>query len=334
MKLVEGDYFIAGDPEMRAFYTIKIPIYILYNYDDVNYIKKSQYNFIFNKEFEIDEMKFNMSCGTDQDYLYIYNVIANSGQEAKEKLYDYIPKILKNFSIFINGNHVSTDNTVRFAYDREEIEAMVDKVIGSDKRVVEHSIKMECIVSKQIESNFFNIEYYFNILNEKIIFIIDTYYKALATTNFISKYYLLYTIIELIEGEFQKFIVVNKVLNKEVLKKIKENSKLMLLEEKQDNTVIEKVLEHIGKISGFTIESRAEKLEKILEEVFNFSKLEKNGVEFLIDIQFCKKIIAIRNSLFHGKIKDKKEIKIYSFKLLTLVEAIVTNVNKLEKFNM
>ena len=42
MKLVEGDYFIAGDPEMRAFYTIKIPIYILYNYDDVNYIKKSQ----------------------------------------------------------------------------------------------------------------------------------------------------------------------------------------------------------------------------------------------------------------------------------------------------
>ena len=46
---------------------------------------------------------------------------------------------------------------------------MVDKVIGSDKRVVEHSIKMECIVSKQIESNFFNIEYYFNILNEKLL---------------------------------------------------------------------------------------------------------------------------------------------------------------------
>lgn len=65
MKLMEGDYFIAGDLEMRAFYTIKIPIYILYNYDDVNYIKKSQYNFIFNKEFEIDEIKFNMSCGTE-----------------------------------------------------------------------------------------------------------------------------------------------------------------------------------------------------------------------------------------------------------------------------
>jgi len=77
-----------------------------------------------------------------------------------------------------------------------------------------------------------------------------------------------------------------------------------------------------------TKETRAEKLCAILNEVFEIYEIKSGVVNNNIDISFIKKIIDLRNSLFHGKKIDENlqdEIKCKSLELILLLQNILIN---------
>jgi len=154
--------------------------------------------------------------------------------------------------------------------------------------------------------------------------LLESYIRALGDTDYISKYFNLFIIVEALE-KFYKEDVSTILLKEEQIRNlmvpIRDN---LILDDKKVKNNIENRIK--STLKTMTSESRKVKLLKILNEILDIKKIHIFDNEKVIDENFVSTIIEQRNSLFHAKnieSNEYKELKNLVFELIILCEKVI-----------
>lgn len=154
---------------------------------------------------------------------------------------------------------------------------------------------------------------YNEIVNEKganpyLNFVLEEYYSALGTEIMESKFFHLFTIIELVEKKYEDLAQAHKVLQENEINEIIAVVKSKLCENEKKEAIVSSIKERIGRITDI---GRAQKLANILTHM-NLNQIKFDGNLINIDKKIMQRLIDLRNKKFHGGVSggDKKHISV------------------------
>jgi hypothetical protein len=323
-------------------YEINVPLSLesKSNFDKHNFNSLVELEFEFKNTFENLEYQL---VGKDKNYIVIINsLLAENEEECINKVVIFLESLMPTCSLIIqskNSNQHYTHIKLNYIISqikitkqtpvaKEEVHGSNQVIKLSDQITMKDHMQITSTIS--VDFNGLNqlISHYFD--DKEFKHILDSYYRALSATDSVTKYYNAFTVIEFIETTFSKDIETNLLIKKESLE-------LMLSTlESGDAANQERIILRIrSTLSSATLESRREKLVSILKEVFNIDSLRSGAVSLVINDEFAKEAINIRNSLFHGqKLSSEREALIFSkgLELILLIENILLNWDRVEKF--
>jgi len=323
-------------------YEINVPLSLesKSNFDKHDFNSLVELEFEFKNTFENFEYQL---VGKDKNYIVIIsNLLAENQQKCIDKVVIFLKSLMPTCSLIIqskNSNqhytHIKLNYiisqikiTKQTPFVKEEVYGSNQVIKLSDQITMKYHMQMTSIIS--VDFNGLNqlIKHYFD--DKEFKHILDFYYRALSATDSVTKYYNAFTVIEFIETTFSKDIETNLLIKKESLE-------LMLSTlERGDAANQERIINRIrSTLSSATLESRREKFVSIIKEVFNIETLSNGAVSLVIDDDFAKETIAIRNSLFHGKkLSSENEDLVFKkgLELILLIENILLNWDRVEEF--
>ncbi|EMB35294.1 hypothetical protein KP612_06855 [Treponema denticola] len=311
-------------------YKIRVPLYLEqksnFNKHDFSSSEDVEFDYI-NKEFSIigDKGTYNIE---------INEIFANNRDECSKIAEELLVKIIKLSSLIIQSQFPNQHYThlklnynitqISFLEENERETCILtnnDAIHIKDKIEIHDTLTMHA--TYKIDFTLYDtLEKYF--ADKEFKFVLDAYYRSLSATDGVTKYFNAFSAIEFIEVSFFKKISINKLIPENIINKM-----IKSIENEIETDVFNRIKERIKNcLLNSTKETRAEKLCAILNEVFEIYEIKSGVVNNNIDISFIKKIIDLRNSLFHGKKIDENlqdEIKCKSLELILLLQNILIN---------
>lgn len=164
--------------------------------------------------------------------------------------------------------------------------------------------------------------------SQSLEFLFNSYYEALSPTDFRSKFYNAFTIIEYIEDNFTSCIKINPLISGDECNDLKSEVEEVL---KKLNLckIRNKMCSLIGTLKTSTSENRKEKLFSIIKDVFGINELKYGSRTLKINRALTDQFIDTRNKLFHGydlENPEKSLIQIVN-ELIFLDESILLVIN-------
>ncbi|AWW25498.1 MAG: hypothetical protein PWP56_2596 [Acetobacterium sp.] len=338
-------------------FDISIPLTL----EQKNYYKE---NVNFDKtilEFEhkgvIDDTPYRLYNENEKYGLSFYQMKAVDQNECAQKLAVLVDKVLKVASFIIQKNFKNQHSThLRLIYNPTEISyteipiiEKYDEEKSPDQFLINSTIKIQHFVTiKTIQK--IDLEPLDKVIlkskDSNFCFILDCYYRALAATDYKTKYYNAFAPIELIEEQYKNKTSKNtsKILTLQEIENIKEkispffiDSEKQQVSAKDDSTRHEKNLKFniynsISTSLNTTSESRAYKLQKLLTEYFEITDVKSGILQYNIDSKKMKDFIKRRNQLFHAremKPEQEESHQNLCLELIILIEAILNSMLKL-----
>lgn len=167
--------------------------------------------------------------------------------------------------------------------------------------------------------------------NPSFEFLLNSYYAALSPTDFRSKFYNAFTIIEYIEKNYSSHVKFTPIASKQNLNTLKKEVD-KILKMSCFKEIRNKVRQTIGNLNQSTKEDRKEKLVQIIKKVFDVHQIAYATQILEVNEILIGKFIDIRNKLFHGNDLDSQEnlednLKQIVYKLILLVESILLAIS-------
>lgn len=296
---------------------------------DINHTTISNCNIEINKmDFAAKEMvSITISSNKDILYLEVDALYADNKSFAASMLLELLEKILPPLTYNLH-NFNDNKHTVQYklTYDFSEIEIKqfnYDKYddyllenrtenIYKDFLQMEDAVSIEVVQSVKLD----NYNMIFNSYTKSPLLkqIIDSYIRAMGDTDYLSKYFNLFIIIEAMETHYKKDVD-EKILSgneiENLLSYIKK-AKLDFIEDKNNEQIIRRIEDTLNRI---TTNPRGKKLLTILNEFLKIEYIFVIGNKIEVNSSFVSEIIKQRNTLFHAKKFDDKDLE----KLKTLV---------------
>lgn len=299
----------------------KIQIKLLYEYID---------NSGFKREIKYE---YNTYCLDENNYHCIIEIKPNFNIEIRElicedqneavlagsNILEYICKILtvllqtQNYDVRPFQPNITfrkSDINIKEEYIEEPI-----KVMKKENENDNISFVMRDRIGMRDKISSMKITQGLNLENTKLFydaylqgdvqeFYIDTIFRTLRTRDIESKYFTLFTMIERIETTYKKEgnISTNLFLKdqrKVFLDKLKPQIDDIV---NKNDGLAERVFSRLAQIvCDATVETRAEKLCKVLRQYYHIDKISKGIIHFEISCEKIQEFIDARNTLFHGK---------------------------------
>ncbi len=286
-----------------------------------------------------EEMKYILSCGMQKENshipedafsLCVENVVAHNSEEAESILMPVLHNVCRVLSFQMNVQNcnkqgyqprVQTDykniDWSQSVYEPyEEIMAESDEV---DEYIDENGKKIQVIRFKSpkiVIKTAIHISMFTNLnekevigllhvsMDEKLDYMLEEYYVALGVEMITSKFYHLFTIVELIEQEYiglsNSYHLFSKEEINQVIERI-ENS----VEDLKQCYVKDAVRNQMSKITNI---GRVDKLVNILREM-GITEITNCGRPFEVNRQTIEQLIDLRNRCFHGGYRHRKDFK-------------------------
>lgn len=176
--------------------------------------------------------------------------------------------------------------------------------------------------------------------NKHISFIIESFYRALGESDYISKYYNLFTIIEYLESNFQNESGAMKLLSKDqktALINIIDQKLTECFDNGTDNTneYLKRLSNRVSQVlSESTDKTRAEKLNTIIRGYLKIDRVNNHLFSYEISESKLKDFINVRNGLFHAKNLSSDELKNIEVLTNELMELCSLIINSLMQINL
>ena len=273
--------------------------------------------------FQYENNDFSIKGSEGKYSIVLEDIIANNKDECSKIVEKEVSKILKICSLLIQTQHSNQHythlrlnfniNNISFIEETEmknpmniHNNVMLDRIGLSYKGKVKNTqdIKLDSYeeIKKYVDDKAFQI-------------VLDDYYRAIDSTDPITKYFNSFSAIEFIEGYFKKHIQTNKLVSEDII-----DSMIQSLESKVAPDTFSRIKERIrSNLIDATLESRADKLLNIIKNIFNINEIASGIIYKEMKIDFIQEIIKIRNSLFHGKKIDETEMSEFRYKTLELI---------------
>lgn len=311
-------------------------------------------------EFEhkgvIDDTPYRLYNDNEKYGLSFYQMKAVDQKECSQKLAVLVDKVLKVATFIIQKNFKNQHSThLRLIYNPSEISyteipiiEKYDEEKSPDQFLINSTIKIQHFVTiKTIQK--IDLEPLDKVIlkskDSNFCFILNCYYRALAATDYKTKYYNAFAPIELIEEQYKNETSKNtsKILTLQEIENIKEKISPFFKDSDHqqvpadDPTIYEKNLKcniyrSICSSLNTTSENRAYKLQKLLTEYFEITDVKSGIIQYNIDSKKMKDFIKRRNQLFHArKMKPEQEESHQNLclELIILIEAILNSMLKL-----
>lgn len=319
-------------------YEVKIPLILEQksNFNRYDLSSSQQLNFEYSGKY--DKTKYLLK-GSNANYEIIFTeLISKNYEECMEDIEKYLKIILPLSSLIIQSQHSSQNYThLRLGYDISNSKLISEKSISrKEEHVILKNIEITDSLRMRESLNMLmrqNID--FKLLDELLLFmnqdkefsfILECYYRAIASTDSITKFYNAFTAIEFIESNFTKKISTNLLIDNDTLEQLEKNiQNNNLINEDNEGRIINRIK---STLKSATLESRAEKLEQIIIDFFKVKEIIVITESRKINLKFISSLIKIRNSLFHGKHfkeEEKNEIFKIGLELIKLLENILIN---------
>lgn len=282
--------------------------------------------------------------------LSIKSIYAHKDECAVSKAYDIVDKYSKVLSYVVQSQNSNVYQFhIKFIYDRKdlkfskrnhkvspkfnEFEEKEDPKGSNQVKLIDAFDTLNMRDSLHIGiSQTFQIEEVKKLSddigdNKDLWFLMECYYHALGLSDYKSKYFNLFIIIEFIEKNVFHKTVEDKVYQKDQVENIMSNIKLTLegnTNNKQQLVQIQSRLKQV--IESITTKGRSDKLYHILQDTLKISKTKILMQEIEVDKELVTKLIKMRNGLFHAKVltpREKEDIVFLSNVLLLLCENII-----------
>lgn len=307
-------------PSTLKTYSAKIIVKTEYigPFDNPNFSSHVEYN--LSASLDIEKTKCIFQKTATHNMLQISNIQAASEDNACLQASNIATKLLMAVSYDVQSTNPNPHyGQIKFSYDNKDI------IITPKDNFVSGSVS----ITNKSSPNLSKTAEIFKAISENsdFEFLLSSYYAALSPTDFKSKFFNSFLIIEFIEIKYRDKIVTTPLIQENDFKKIATS-----IEGIENFCRIKSRLHN--ELLNATMESRAEKLTSILNDYFKITELQGSTIRGKIDLDFSKSIIKLRNGLFHaGSIKDtEEELKNIGDRLIYLNETIL---NKLlfEKFD-
>lgn len=280
-------------------------------------------------EFDYQSEQFSLHGESDDYYIEMFNIQAYDEKACAVIVEKQVSDILRICSLIIQYQYSNQHYThLRLTYNISKIEFLDEETIDSS---VIHDDIIYCqdglslsyygssTTTQSISFNLYDtIKAFMDDKNFK--FILDVYYRALEATDAITKFFNAFSAIEFLEINYVHDIQTHKLVDDNLIDKI--------IDAVNNVENAQRIGSRIKSVlSNATEENRASKLNAIIK-LFGISKIQSGCISQEINDDFTKKIIEIRNSLFHGKIIDesmKNDIQQYTLKLILLLQCILCN---------
>lgn len=158
--------------------------------------------------------------------------------------------------------------------------------------------------------------------------IADAYYRSLGPQDARTKYAVAFFVIELVERRCTKRITTNLLLPQDRVDEIIDIVESTLIgHDKVRSDVPGRVKGRLGFLKSATQETRAEKLTKILREVFEIREASTGVKSHTIEPSLAEALINARNDLFHGKeVEDSNAFHELALILVDIVGKVLDRV--------
>lgn len=309
-------------------YKIKLPLELeqFSNEDKYNYTSCSV------MEFNYQGNNFLLHGEENNYFIEISNIEADSREICVSLVEKYLSDILKISSLIIQNQYSNQPLThLRLTYSISKIQFLDEKPIdnkinSTDKHIVIDTISLHHNISMKNYDKISFEEYdkLFQCLDDKNFkYVLDSYYRALEPTDFITKYFNAFSAIEFLETNYVNKIETHKLIEESFIEKMIQSISNDL---KKDD--LERIKDRIKNVlSNATEENRASKLCSIIYW-FGITEIHSGLLSQKIDSEFTKKIINLRNSLFHGKRIDEtmdNNLKEYTPLIVLLLQYVLCN---------
>ena len=304
-------------------YILKNPIIVKYK-NNCNIIIKTDVTNI-EKKLENDINSINFICEFTK-------IQSESENELIFKITPIIINICKELTYYIsksNKNKQSFHPRIIPEWKKLSIETLSTEF---DKLTIRDSLNLT--IGQYIDINGLDIQNWINYNNTTYSFIMNEYYLASGEENIKSKFFHLFTIIEFCEKEFESENKAVKLLNADLISKIEDNVKNLILGD-TDNKNNTKIIARLKQtLSELTDINRVEKIINILNWM-EIHSIELVSNEIDIDKSLINNLIILRNKSYHGD-KDNfvdRNFVSYVLKLMLICEQIISFLKKAIKNN-
>lgn len=289
--------------------TSKLDEYSSYTSMQINLKSMQNLKLNINNENLNDEVNIQIENGNDNKVIVRFeDVYGKSENDAIMSLKPIIDKICSCISFIVQHENSNPHHfDIKFIYDINDCNV---KCLSSNHSMLPRIISCGCDIMQTIDLEKLKFEEILNksLSNKKYEFIIDGYYKSLGNIECESRYYNLFIIIEFLEKNYSSKIIYTPIFSieqkKEFLGKIKNN----LREIFQDGGVVNRLYSGVAQIiSNVTMESRKEKLYRIITEYLGIKYIKICGEDLEVNIDMIDNFIKKRNGLVHAEHIDEKE---------------------------
>ena len=289
-----------------------------YGSEQPNVTERRKYKF---DDFQFCDAQTQIKVKIQQDFVVFFeDVICNSFDEALLILNKILPNICESLSIMIQieaGENrkyqpnlsynisdvkivqISEISSVTVREGNEEKQIYVAEGFGIHEEIT-------CIVTNKLSFEYYQLLYDLSTEHEAQYFK-DTIYRAIRCRDAQSKYFTLFTMVEYIETKYKDFAKASNILNEnEISCLLKSLEGIMSDRESSINKQLSnRIKDLLGKA---TLESRSQKLSKIISEKYSIETISKALINYNITPDKMNEFIIQRNSLFHGTIVSAEKI--------------------------
>lgn len=293
-------------------------------------------------DFEAEEtVTINISSNDNLLYLEFDALYADNKNEASRILQEMLEKLLPSLTFKLNSLN-DNKHSVQYKLTYDIVQTVFKEInykkfdeyllLANGGNKFRDFLKIEDAVSMQIIHTVKVDDYdvVFNGYNKNPLVkqIIDCYTRAMGDTDYISKYFNLFTIIEALET-YYKGNVDEKLLTDKEIKNLLDyirNAGIDFKNPSVNENLIKRIEDTVNRI---TTNPRGKKLLIILNDLLEINYINVLGKVVEINSSFVGKIIKQRNTLFHAKKlndNDLEQLKTLVFYLFILCEQIINNL--------
>lgn len=276
-------------------------------------------------------------------FIKVTSIYSPNMQDATLKLVEMLDEILPSVTFLFNKkNHNKHTTQYKLTYDLSDVtinekeytklkeykNILVDRLSIRDAvRIQSNQTLIIQTEDYQIVNSAYNND---NLVNQ----ILKCYVRALGDTDYISKYFNLFIIIETLEQYYKEEVDQKLVDDAKVDLFISELSGIdnELIQFFSNNSTIRERIKNT--LKNITINPRGKKLIHIINEIIGIKNFKVFESEVLINDEFVKRLIKQRNQLFHAKSLNQKEsedLKLLVVELLILCELLI--IKHIERAN-
>lgn len=321
-------------------YNVSLPLVLEQRSNFDTHVLSHNNKLEFKYESEYQDVMYVISGINNTYKIHIKNIVAKNKSICVDIVKAFLKQVLQVTSLIIQSQHSNQHYShLRLSYDITSVDIVRTNTLSqlsinkyNDTSYINVNETMELSeqvgITATIYINLDNVDNLLTILDKDrhFKFLLDCYYRAIASTDSITKYYNIFTAIEFIEKEFTKYIDTSLLLDKQELRNIIEKIESSdIINVNNRNRVIERVK---GTLKNATLENRAEKLFTILNSRFNLNSIKNGVIQSDITNEVVTGYIKLRNSLYHGKSfndKEKENLFKKGLELIAIIEKILIN---------